>query len=56
MDQRIKEFVNRLRLWIFGKELLHALLWCIPAGVFLGAVLEIILVPQLFLLVFSRSS
>ena len=40
MDQQIKKFVNRLRLWIFVKQLVHALLWCMPAGLFLGAVLE----------------
>lgn len=42
MDHQIKKFVGRLRLWLFGRELAHDLLWCVPAGVLLGAVLEIV--------------
>lgn len=40
LDRRIKRFVTRLRFWIFGKQLVHALFWCVPAGVFVGAVFE----------------
>lgn len=42
MDQQIKKFVGRLRLWLFGRELVQDLLLCISTGVFLGAVLEVI--------------
>lgn len=41
-DRQIKEFVTRLRLWIFAQRLAERLLWCLPAGVLLGAVLELI--------------
>lgn len=42
MDHQIKKFVRRLRLWLFGRELVQDLFLCISAGVFLGAVLEVI--------------
>lgn len=40
MDKKIRGFVGKVRLWLFGRQLLHGLLWCVPAGVLVGAVME----------------
>lgn len=41
-DKQIKTFINRLRFWLFARELLAGLFWGLAAGALLGAVFEII--------------